>query len=92
MELAKIEISPLSDHALAHRADTIREHLCSALRIVDEIASTPVVRTPNQAVSEKAVRAIIKQRRNRDRFFDAQLFADPAWDILLELYAAELGQ
>jgi DNA-binding MarR family transcriptional regulator len=35
------------------------------------------------------IRAIIKQRRMRDRFFDPSLFADPGWDILLDLYAAQ---
>jgi DNA-binding MarR family transcriptional regulator len=43
-------------------------------------------------VSEHYVRALLKLRRQRDRFFGSDLFADPAWDILLELYASELGQ
>ena len=34
------------------------------------------------------VRRIIRQRQLRTRFFDAGLFADPAWDILLDLTAA----
>ena len=34
------------------------------------------------------VRQIIRQRQARARFFDAALFADPAWDILLDLTAA----
>lgn len=34
------------------------------------------------------VRQIIRQRQMRGRFFDAGLFADPAWDILLDLTAA----
>ena len=34
------------------------------------------------------VRQIIRQRQLRARFFDAGLFADPAWDILLDLTAA----
>jgi DNA-binding MarR family transcriptional regulator len=38
------------------------------------------------------VRSVLAWRRERDRYFEAGLFADPAWDILLELYAAELGQ
>lgn len=29
------------------------------------------------------------QRRSRAKFFDGALFADPAWDILLDLYARE---
>ena len=36
------------------------------------------------------VRAIIRLRRMRERFFRAELFADPAWDMLLDLMAARL--
>ncbi len=50
------------------------------------------MRSPDQQVSQQEVRAILKMRRNRARFFKADLFADPAWDILLDLYAAELAQ
>jgi DNA-binding MarR family transcriptional regulator len=31
-------------------------------------------------------------RRMRERFFGENLFADPAWDMLLDLYRAELAQ
>lgn len=34
------------------------------------------------------VRQIIANRQRRARFFDAHLFADPAWDMLLDLTAA----
>ena len=43
-------------------------------------------------IDAAAVRAIIRARRLRDQFFGADLFADPAWDILLDLYAARLEQ
>jgi DNA-binding MarR family transcriptional regulator len=36
----------------------------------------------------RLVRRIIRQRHLRARFFDRDLFADPAWDILLDLTAA----
>ena len=36
------------------------------------------------------LREIIKLRRLRDSFFQPDLFADPAWDILLDLKAARL--
>jgi hypothetical protein len=36
----------------------------------------------------RLVRRIIRQRQLRARFFDGDLFADPAWDILLDLTAA----
>lgn len=35
---------------------------------------------------------LLRARKGRNRFFNSRLFADPAWDILLELYAAEIGQ
>ena len=34
------------------------------------------------------IRELIRHRQARARFFDAELFADPAWDILLDLAAA----
>jgi hypothetical protein len=36
------------------------------------------------------IRRILRVRRMRDQFFDASLFADPAWDMLLDLMAARL--
>lgn len=39
----------------------------------------------------KMVRQIIRQRQARAKFFDPALFADPAWDMLLDLTAA-LGE
>ncbi len=38
----------------------------------------------------RLVRRIIRQRQLRARFFDGDLFADPAWDILLDLTAARV--
>jgi len=40
--------------------------------------------------SASEVRAVIRMRRLRDRFFDRDLFADPAWDMLLDLMAARI--
>lgn len=36
----------------------------------------------------RLIRRIIRQRRTRDRYFESELFADAAWDILLDLTAA----
>ncbi len=36
----------------------------------------------------RLVRRIIRQRQLRARYFDGDLFADPAWDMLLDLTAA----
>lgn len=48
----------------------------------------PVMIDPAPSAAE--VRAIIRMRRLRDRFFDRDLFADPAWDMLLDLMAARI--
>jgi DNA-binding MarR family transcriptional regulator len=40
--------------------------------------------------SAQEIRATIRSRRLRAQYFDSELFADPAWDMLLDLYAAEL--
>ena len=37
----------------------------------------------------RLVRKVIRQRQMRARFFEADLFADPAWDMLLDLTAAK---
>ena len=44
------------------------------------------------AVSIDTVRQVIRARRLRARYFDAELFADPAWDMLLDLLQAEIAQ
>jgi len=41
------------------------------------------------ATIDRLVREIVRSRRHRDSLFQAELFGEPAWDILLELYAAE---
>ncbi|HMP56633.1 MAG TPA: winged helix DNA-binding protein [Novosphingobium sp.] len=38
----------------------------------------------------RLVRRIIRQRQLRARFFEADLFGDPAWDMLLDLTAARV--
>jgi len=43
-------------------------------------------------ISAEAVRSVIRARRLRDRYFPAELFADPAWDMLLDLLQAEIAQ
>jgi len=36
------------------------------------------------------IRAMIRARRMRDHYFSGELFADPAWDMLLDLLLARL--
>jgi len=43
-------------------------------------------------VAIETVRNVIHARRLRSHFFADELFADPAWDMLLDLFEAELSQ
>lgn len=45
-----------------------------------------------QSCSDDHIRGILQARLERNSFFPADLFSDPVWDMLLDLYAAELGQ
>ena len=49
-------------------------------------------KSPAHVVSGDVVRGCIRARRVRARYFDPELFADPAWDMLLDLLAAEIAQ
>lgn len=49
----------------------------------------PMVRSSRPSLPDpRLVRRIIRQRQLRARFFDDDLFADPAWEMLLDLTAA----
>ena len=41
-------------------------------------------------VSAEAIRSLIRARRLRANYFSEELFADPAWDMLLDLLHAEI--
>ncbi|ALH79326.1 MarR family winged helix-turn-helix transcriptional regulator [Sphingopyxis macrogoltabida] len=59
-----------------------------------DFAAVPRSFVPEERALErqraKAVRRVLRQRRMREQYFPADLFADPAWDMLLDLYAARL--
>lgn len=55
------------------------------LRLMEPPADAP-------PLSVESVRTEIRARRLRSRFFAEELFADPAWDMLLDLLQAELAQ
>ncbi|KQU52875.1 hypothetical protein ASG67_08280 [Sphingomonas sp. Leaf339] len=48
------------------------------------------VEPTTESADPQTVRQAIRARRLRDSFFGSGLFEDPAWDMLLDLYAAHL--
>jgi len=55
----------------------------------EEADERRLVRTPKPALPDpRLVRRIIRQRQLRAKYLGGELFADPAWDILLDLTVA----
>lgn len=95
----------LHDHGLEADAERLRRlsqevaRIAAALSEISQ-ASRPAslaaglsAQSPQPALPElrpQAIRALIRLRRLRGDFFPPDLFADPAWDMLLDLMAARL--
>ena len=52
----------------------------------------PLVSGDAPDVSVETLRTIIRARRLRSRYFAEELFADPAWDMMLDLLQAEISK
>lgn len=55
-----------------------------------EYGTEPMASPTTATIDPAEVRAIIRLRRMRNAYFSSELFADPAWDMLLDLTAAQL--
>jgi hypothetical protein len=58
-------------------------------RLAGEIADGEAP-APGQALDSEFVRGVIRARQRRSAAFGADLFADPVWDMMLDLLAARL--
>ena len=59
---------------------------------VQELADQAASRPGLDPTSPHFVRRVIAARTARLEFFSSELFADPAWDMLLDLYALQCEQ
>jgi hypothetical protein len=74
--------------------------IASALARLSSVSTQPPLSPATMApprddvpsVSAEALRSIIRARRQRANFLPPDLFADPAWDMLLDLLQAEIVQ
>lgn len=95
----------ISDIAADQSAERLRQLSDEVSRIAAALArlstgpqprgAFPTEQPPSKdspEVSAETVRSVIRARRLRDRYFPEHLFADPAWDMLLDLLHAEIGQ
>jgi hypothetical protein len=80
----------------ARSQDVLRSHAQSARNSAGNTARQPDTAAPARLFNSaraampdpRAVRRVIAGRQARARFFDGAMFADPAWDMLLDLTAA----
>lgn len=78
------------------RISRVLSRLASEDKRPGSVSERPLAFAPPPAavvslpVTAADIRKIIRGRRLRDQFFTEGLFEDPAWDMLLDLYAAEL--
>ena len=81
-------VADLSDRsaALRNALGAEAERVAAAIARLSRSAATGEIKPVNAA----SVRAMIAVRRARDRYFPADLFGDPAWDMMLDLFAAHL--
>jgi DNA-binding MarR family transcriptional regulator len=94
----------LSDVASDQSADRLRQLSDEVSRIATALSRLsagpasvapplePLSKSAGPEVSAETIRSIIRARRLRARFFSEELFADPAWDMLLDLLQAEIAQ
>ena len=71
--------------ALKDILGSTKDHVASDQRRWHEPATV-------MAVKAQQVRSTIKSRRMRNEVFGDNLFGEPAWDMLLDLYASHLEQ
>jgi DNA-binding transcriptional ArsR family regulator len=73
----------MNDHRVRELAGELRRIVIE----LDAAAAGPEVRGE---VGAPWLRSVLRARRLRGAYFDAALFADPAWEMMLDLLAAQL--
>lgn len=75
--------------------DLVQKALEKAQSLADELARIASAPTPQEGAAVRPADLVplatryLRLRRRRDQMFPADLFADPAWDMLLEIFVAD---
>lgn len=80
----------LASETLRAELKAFRDQLDRLLESGGDLRSFWTGTASRRPISASQVRHVLKARAARSRFFGADLFADPAWDMMLDLYAAHL--
>ena len=90
LETPRLAVGDFSDRD-AQRLNSLGREVERIARALADLASASQAETAAAATVEASqIRALIKRRRDRERYFPPELFSDPAWDMLLDLTAARL--
>lgn len=79
------------DHATSEERRGPRQRRRDAFGLLKGLLSRTEPRRRIE-ITEDHILSILIARRGRDAVFGPDLFSEPAWDALLELYAAKLGR
>ncbi|MFC7537871.1 hypothetical protein ACFQPG_10920 [Sphingomonas sp. GCM10030256] len=74
-----------------HLAAKIKNLQSEIARLQADMQPPQVHRRSSHSLDGTSIRKIIRARRSREAIFDRNLLSDPAWEILLEAYAASAG-
>jgi len=96
-----LRLSDIGTDQSAERLRQLSEEVSRIASTLARISAGPNVRKPSGDVTQAGelpplpadtIAKVIRARRMRGRYFDETLFADPAWDMMLDLLQAEIRQ
>jgi hypothetical protein len=96
-----LRISDISSDNSAERLRQLSDEVGRIATTLSRLSSVPPAASrageapPSNTLpplTAETVRAVLRARRLRGRYFPETLFADPAWDMLLDLLQAEISQ
>jgi DNA-binding MarR family transcriptional regulator len=78
--------------SLLERAEALQAQAAELAEIITRTENDVCIPFVGSKGAAAMAKGIIRARNERAKFLPTSLFADPAWDILLELYSAHLAQ
>lgn len=97
-------LGPVSEHLTELHLERLRQLTVEVSRLAATLARLAADSVGTESVIETGpdgcppdvpldlLRSVIRARRRREHYFPKELFADPAWDMMLDLLEAEIVQ
>jgi hypothetical protein len=97
----RLRVSDVASDKNAERLRQLSEEVSRIASTLARLSAGPTTTRPQlesvpsgdvPPLPAETVRTVIRARRLRGRYFDETLFADPAWDMMLDLLQSEIAQ